>query len=80
MKQFRIEVADNAGFGHFFNIKALDTEHYQIFNDQQQRMATIEIDDQDHNHYRQSLDCKIDLPMLDAIKDGILLHDQLVEK
>jgi len=77
MEQFRIEVADNNGLGHFYNIKALDNEQYQIFNDDQQRIGTIEIDDQDHQHCRQSLDCRIDLPILNKIRDQILYHGQL---
>ncbi|MNY37742.1 hypothetical protein D3C86_1723250 [compost metagenome] len=80
MEQFRIEVPDSSGSGHFFNIRMLDAAHFQIFDDQEQRVATIEIDDDDpQNHYRQSLDCKIGLPLLDAIKDSILLHGQLAE-
>ncbi|WP_316813352.1 hypothetical protein [Pedobacter heparinus] len=77
MEQFSIEVADNHGSGHFFNITVLDDAHYQIFNEQQERMATIEIDLEDQHHYRQSLDCKLELPLLDAIKDRIMLHEQL---
>ncbi|SMC48836.1 hypothetical protein [Pedobacter africanus] len=79
MEQFRIEVADNDGYGHFFNIKMLDMEHFQIFDDRQQRMATIEIEQEEPHHYRQSLDCKIGLPLLDAIKDSIMLHEELTE-
>lgn len=77
MEQFRIEVADNLGSGHSFHIKAVDHTHFQIFNEQQERMATIEIDLEDQHHYRQSLDCKLELPLLDAIKARIMLHEQL---
>jgi len=77
MEQFRIEVADNNGLGHFYNIKALDNEQYQIFNDDQQRIGTIEIDEKDHQHCRQSLDCRIDLFLLNSIRDQILYHGQL---
>lgn len=78
MVQFRIEVADHQGAEHFFNIRTVDNEHFQIFNEQQERLATIEIDQDDHNHYRQSLDCKITIPLLDFIKESIVLHEQLV--
>jgi hypothetical protein len=79
MEQFRIRVADNRGSGQFFNIKTLDNEHYQILNDQLERLATIEIDLEDHRNYRQSLYCKIDRSLLEAIKDSILLHSSLAE-
>ena len=78
MEQFRIEIADNEGLGHFYNIKALDNDQYQIYNDEQERIGTIEIDDEDHEHCRQSLDCRIDLPLLNSIRDEILHHDELV--
>lgn len=78
MEQFRIEVADNEGLGHFYNIKALDKDQYQIYNDELERIGTIEIDEKDHEHCRQSLDCRIDLPLLNSIRDEILHHDELV--
>lgn len=79
MEQFRIEVADNEGLGHFYNIKALDHDHqYQIYNDDLERVGTIEIDEADHQYCRQSLDCRIDLPLLNSIRDEILQHDALV--
>ena len=78
MEQFRIEVADNEGLGHFYNIKALDNDQYQIYNDELERIGTIEIDEEDHEHCRQSLDCRIDLPLLNLIRDEILHHDELV--
>ena len=76
MEQFRIEVADNRGSGHSFHIKVIDETHFQIFNDQQERMATIEIDPEDRHHYRQSLDCRLEIPLLDHIKDSIIRHEQ----
>ncbi|ETZ21634.1 hypothetical protein N824_27330 [Pedobacter sp. V48] len=76
MEQFRIEVADNKAFGRFLNIKAIKNEQYQIYNDQQERIGTIEIDNEDRQHYRQSLDCKVDLPLLNSIRDSILLHEE----
>lgn len=79
MEQFRIEVADRNGHGRFFNIKALENEQYQIYDDQQERVGTIEIDGSDHKHCRQSLDCKIDMPLLNSIRDSILLHEELAE-
>ncbi|WP_256007167.1 hypothetical protein [Pedobacter deserti] len=78
MEQFKIQVADSSGYGHIFNIRALSEEKFQIYNDHHERMATIEIDHEDDNYCRQSLDCRIDLPLLDAIKECILMHDELV--
>ncbi|WP_449438530.1 hypothetical protein [Pedobacter steynii] len=76
MEQFRIEVADNKPFGRFLNIKALENEQYQIYNEQQERIATIEIDHEDRQHFRQSLDCKVGLPLLNSIRDSILQHQK----
>lgn len=78
MEQFRIVVADHEGLRHFYNIKALNNNQYQIYNDAQERIGTIEIDEEDHHHCRQSLDCRIDLPLLNAIRDEILHHSELV--
>lgn len=80
MEKFRIEVADTRHFGQFFEIKALDNERFQIFNDQQERIGTIEIDHEDRDHYRQSMDCKVELPLLNSIRDSILLHQELVTR
>lgn len=72
MKKFSIEAAGSDGIGHSFIINPLSSLQYQIFNDKKQRLATIEIDDQDPEHCRQSLDCRIDLPLLIAIRERIL--------
>lgn len=74
MEKFSIEAAGTDGIGHSFIINPLSNIQYQIFNQQQQRLATIEIDDQDSGHCRQSLDCAIDLPLLISIRDGILFR------
>nr|WP_294877299.1 hypothetical protein [uncultured Pedobacter sp.] len=76
MEQFKIEVTDNQSFGRFLNIKAIKNEQYQIYTDKQERIGTIEIDNEDRQHYRQSLDCKVDLPLLNSIRDSILLHEE----
>jgi hypothetical protein len=80
MKKFNIEAADSQGLGHSYTIKPLKNERYQIFDEQQVRVATIEIDDEDPGHCRQSLDCRVDLFLLNAIRDGILLHDGVLVK
>jgi hypothetical protein len=71
MKKFSIEAAGTDGIGRSFIINPLSKLQYQIFNDQKQRLATIELDDQDPGHCRQSLDCRIDLPLLNAIRERI---------
>lgn len=80
MKKFSIEATGTDGIGHLFIINPLSDIQYQIFNNQQQRLATIEIDDQDPGHCRQSLDCKIDLPLLISIREGILFHTHMPVK
>ncbi|SMC87051.1 hypothetical protein [Pedobacter nyackensis] len=80
MKQFHIKAADHEGIGHSFIIKPLNHEQYQIFNEQQERIATIEIDNNDYTHCRQSLDCQIELPLLNSIRDSILIHDGVLVK
>nr|WP_068891360.1 hypothetical protein [Pedobacter panaciterrae] len=76
MEQFRIEVADSKAFGRFLDIRSIKNEQYQIYNDQHERIGTIEIDNEDRHHYRQSLDCKVDLALLNTIRDSILLHEE----
>jgi len=78
MEQFRIEIADNRGLGHFYNIRHLDNDQYQILDENLERIGTIEIDEEDRRHCRQSLDCRIDMPLLNSIRDEILHHEELV--
>jgi hypothetical protein len=77
MKKFNIEAAGTDGVGRSFIINALNDEQYQIFNEQEERLATIEINDKDPGYCRQSLDCRIDLPLIKAIRHGILFHDEM---
>lgn len=79
MEQFNIEATDNEGTGHTLMVKPISRERYQIF-EQQERVATIEIDEQDTAHCRQSLDCRIDLSLINAVRDSILLHDGVSSK
>lgn len=80
MKKFNVEAAGTDGIGHSFVINQLNNELYQIFNEQQERLATIEIKDQDPEHCRQSLDCRIDLSLIKAIMAGILFNDEIAVK
>lgn len=80
MEQFKIEVADYNGLRHIFDISTVDNEHYQIDNDRQERMAIIEIDRKEPQYFRQNLNCRLELPILDSIKNSILMHDDLLIK
>lgn len=77
MKRFNIKAAGTDGVGRSFTINALSKEQYQIFNEKEERLATIEIDDRDPGHCRQSLDCRIDLSLIKAIRHGILFHHEM---
>lgn len=72
MEQFRIEVADQ-GKGYFFNITSLGDHQFEIFNEASDYIGRIEIDSEDHQHC-ETLNCQIDLPLLNAIREGILQH------
>ncbi len=74
MNEFRIEVAVD-GLGHFYNIKPLGNEVYEIYTDED-KIGTIELDEQNHDHCLTS-DCELDLPLLNAIRDGIKLYEEL---
>jgi len=77
MKKFNVEAAGTDGNGQSFIINPLSKSRYQIFNDRQERLATIEIDKKDPDHCRQSLYCRIDLSLLIAIRDEILFRHEL---
>lgn len=74
MEEFNIEAADNEGRSHTLRVKPISREQFQIYEDQE-RVATIELDEQDYNYCRQSLDCKIDLSLINAVKDSILMQN-----
>jgi hypothetical protein len=74
MKQFRIEVATD-GKAHTFNITDIGDKQYQIFRETEQ-IGTIRIDGKEHEHC-EAVDCEIDLPLMNAVREGILLHLQL---
>lgn len=74
MEQFKIEVA-NEGLGYVYDIKSLGNRRYEIY-DQEVKVGTIEIDGEDHEHCK-SVDCEIDLPLMNAIREGIVLHEHM---
>ena len=74
MEQFRIEVAAE-GISHFYNIKPQGNHVYDLYTDDD-KIGTIELDDDDHEHCITS-DCELDLPLLNAIREGI--HAKLAQ-
>lgn len=77
MKQFRIEVASD-GQGHTFDITELGDQQFEIYRGEE-RIGTIQIDGKEHEHC-ETVDCEIDMPLLNAIREGILLHQELTGK
>jgi len=74
MEQFRLEVARD-GQGYFFDIHALGNNKYEIFKDEV-RVGTLQLDNKDHQHC-EAIDCEIDLPLMNSIREGILLHEDV---
>lgn len=74
MREFRIEVATD-GRAHTFNITDLGDNQYEIYREND-RIGTIELDGKEHEHC-EPVDCEIDMPLLNAIREGIILHQQL---
>jgi len=77
MEQFKIEVA-NDGLGYIYDIKSLGNRIYEIY-DQEMKVGAIKIDDEDHDHCS-SVDCEIDLPLMNSIREGIVLHEHMRER
>ncbi|TCC93148.1 hypothetical protein [Pedobacter hiemivivus] len=73
MEQFGITVEDN-GQGRFFNIKPLGNARYQIYIEDE-TIGTIQLDEKNHAHC-ESVGCELDIPLLNAIRDEIQLHEK----
>lgn len=69
MKQFRVEVPENNTL-QIFSVTELGDDQYEIYK-AGERIGLIEIDGESHNHCK-TLDCEIDLPLLNSIREGIL--------
>ncbi|WP_229663659.1 hypothetical protein [Pedobacter quisquiliarum] len=74
MKQFRIEVPENDTL-QIFSITELGDNNYEIHK-AGDRIGMIHIDGDSHDHCK-AVDCEIDLPLLNSIREGILLHRDL---
>jgi hypothetical protein len=73
MEQFRIEVQDN-GQAIFYGIKPLGNARYQIYVEEE-TIGTIQLDEKNHAHC-ESVGCELDMPLLNAIRDEIQLHEK----
>lgn len=74
MKQFRIEIPDNDKL-QVFSITEMGDNQYEIHK-AGERIGMIHIDGENHEHCK-TLDCEIDLPLLNSIREGILIHRDL---
>lgn len=72
MEQFKIEVA-NDGQAYYFDIKPLGDHQYEIYSELE-KVGTIEIDENDHEHCR-AIDCELDLPLMNVIREAILAYE-----
>jgi hypothetical protein len=74
MEQFKLEVARD-GQGFTYEVHSLGNNTYDIFKDDV-RVGTLQLDDKDHQHC-ETIDCEIDLPLMNSIREGILLHEDV---
>ncbi|MGN7202706.1 hypothetical protein ACTHQF_00420 [Pedobacter sp. SAFR-022] len=74
MKQFRIEIPDNDTL-QIFSITELGDNQYEIHK-AGERIGMIQIDGESHEHCK-TVDCEIDLPLLNSIREAILVHRDL---
>lgn len=74
MEQFRLEVAMD-GQGYFFDVYSLGDNKYDIFKEKE-KVGTIQLDHKNHEHCA-AIDCEIDLPLMNSIREGILLHEDV---
>ncbi|WP_432714922.1 hypothetical protein [Pedobacter sp.] len=74
MEQFKIEIAKD-GLGYYYDIKTLGNRQYEIYN-QETKVGTIEIDGNDHEKCK-TINCELDLPLLNAIREAIVMHQEL---
>lgn len=72
-QQFRIEVAIGDK-GRFYNVRPLGEMRYEILDDEGS-IGTILLDTNDHARC-ESVGCELDLPLMNAIRQGIQTHEQ----
>ncbi len=71
MKQFRVEVPQNDTL-QIFSITEISDNQYEIHK-AGERIGLIEFDGERHDHCK-TVDCEIDLPLLNSIREGIHRH------
>lgn len=74
MNQFRIEVAVD-GQAHTYNIKPIGEQVFEIYTDED-KIGSIELDDDNHEHCI-TTDCELDMPLINAIREGIHAHKDM---
>jgi hypothetical protein len=75
---FRIELAEGHK-GRNFTVRPLGRGRFELLDEQQESMGTLQLDEKDHIHC-ESQGCELDLPLLHAIRDQIQFHLQWKEK
>jgi hypothetical protein len=74
MEQFKLEVARD-GQAYTYDVHSLGNNRYDIFK-ADVRVGTLQLDDKNHQHC-ETIDCEIDLPLMNSIREGILLHEDV---
>ena len=72
MEEFEISASDNSKERNF-RLKALGNRWYEIYDEQDQLLGEIKIDNQNHEHC-EARGCTLDLPILNSIRKNIFLH------
>jgi hypothetical protein len=77
-RPFRIELAQGRK-GRSFMVRPLGRGRFELLDEQQESMGTIQLDEKDNAHC-ESHGCELDMPLLHAIRDQIQFHLQWKEK
>jgi len=77
MQEFEISASDDIK-EHTFRLKALGNQWYEIFNEENEMVGEIRIDQENHQHC-ETKGCTLDLPILNSIRKNIFLHKVFAE-
>ena len=72
MDQFQIMAIDDEN-PRQFTVQSLGNHWYDIFTDTGERMGSIKIDGEDHEHC-ETAPCQLDMPILSSIRKNIFLY------
>lgn len=72
MNEFEIE-ADNEYEKRRFRLKSIGNQWYEIYDQENDSLGQIKIDDQNHEHCETN-GCTLDMPILNSIRKNILLY------